>query len=112
MPDVPVLHFADAPDDERYEARTDEGELMAVITYRLSTRRIALLHTNVQPEFEGRGIASRFAAWAFEDARVRGLKVVPNCPYIRAWLPRHPEVHDLLARASDAGPAPAEDVSA
>ena len=112
MPEAPALNFTDAPDDERYEARTDDGELMAVITYRLSPRWIALLHTKVQPAFEGRGIASRFAAWAFEDARSRGLKVVPNCPYIRAWLPRHPEVHDVLARASDAGLPPARDDSA
>jgi predicted GNAT family acetyltransferase len=104
--DPPPLRFADAPDDERYEARAEDGELMAVITYRLGTRWIALLHTEVRPEFEGRGIASRFVAWAFEDARARGLKVVPNCPYVRTWLPRHPEVHDVLLRASDAQPEP------
>ena len=103
---MPALNFTDAPDEERYEARTDDGELMAVMTYRLSSRWIALLHTKVQPAFEGRGVASHFAAWAFEDARARRLKVVPSCPYILGWLPRHPEVHDVLARASDAGPAP------
>ena len=106
MADPAVLHFADAPSEERYEARAEDDELTAVITYRLGTRWIAFLHTEVRPEFEGRGIASRFVAWAFEDARARHLKVVPNCPYVRAWLPRHPEAHDVLLRASDAEPEP------
>ena len=105
-----ILDFSDAPDQERYEARLDDGGLAAVIDYRLDSRWIALLHTDVKPEFGGRGVASRFATWAFEDARARGLKVVPSCPYIRAWIPRHSEFHDLLARASDAVPlAAAED---
>lgn len=105
MNDTPPLHIKDAHDDERYEASLgDDDRLVAVMTYRLGQRWIALLHTEVRPEYEGRGIAGRMVTWVFDDARARGLKVIPRCPYINAWLPRHSEVHDVLLRP------PSEDI--
>jgi predicted GNAT family acetyltransferase len=102
MSDTPPLHVVDAPEEERYEATLgDEDQIVAVLTYRLGSSWIALLHTEVWPEYEGRGIAGRLVSWVFDDARARGLKVIPRCPYILAWLPRHPEVHDLLLRPLD-----------
>lgn len=95
------LTFADAPEAERFEARLEDGDLAAIMTYRLGTGWIALLHTEVEPELAGRGIAGRFATWVFDEVRRRDLKVVPSCPFIVAWLPRHPEVHDLLLRDAD-----------
>jgi predicted GNAT family acetyltransferase len=56
-------------------------------------------HTEVDPAFEGHGIGSALAAGALDDARRRGLVVVPSCPFIRAYITRHPEYADLL-RAS------------
>jgi predicted GNAT family acetyltransferase len=101
----PDLHVRDAPEHDRYEARLgDSPELAALLDYRLMDKHIALLHTEVESGFEGQGIGSRLARWVFEDARRRGLKVIPKCPFIVRWLERHPEQHDVLARPMDAPP--------
>lgn len=93
----PALRVVDAPDRRRYEGYLEGlAEPAAIVTYRRDGERVALLHTEVRPEHEGRGIASRIVTAVFEDARARGLRVIARCPYILAWLPRHPEVHDLL----------------
>ena len=95
----PVLELIDATDRERYEVLlAEDGTLVAVVTYRLSEQWIALLHTGVQPGFEGQGMGSRTASLVFDDARERGLKIIPKCPFILRWLERHPEQHDALLR--------------
>ena len=54
-------------------------------------------HTVIESAFEGQGLAGKLVAGAFDDIRARGLKVVPTCPYILGWLPKHPDYHDVLA---------------
>jgi uncharacterized protein len=59
---------------------------------------IVLVHTEVVPAVEGRGVASRLVSAALDDIRARGLRVVPICPFVRHYLGRHPEYGDLLVR--------------
>ena len=59
---------------------------------------IVLVHTEVAPAVEGRGVGSRLVSAALDDIRARGLRLVPICPFVRAYLGRHPEYADLLAR--------------
>ena len=92
------LTITDATAASRYEAHLD-GELAGVIDYISKRGRIALVHTEVTPAFEGRGIASRLARHALDDARRRGLIVIPLCPYVLAYLERHPEDRDLVRTA-------------
>ena len=86
---------ADARDRERYEAHLD-GELAGVLEYVLKRGRIALIHTEVLPRFEGRGIASAIVRFALDDARRRELRVIVRCPYVDGYLERHPEDEDLV----------------
>ena len=59
--------------------------------------RIVLVHTEVLPDAEGMGVGSRLARGALDDARARGLKVSVICPFITAYLRRHPgEYEDLV----------------
>jgi uncharacterized protein len=55
-----------------------------------------LVHTDVAPSAEGQGIGSRLVAGALDDIRSRGLRVVPVCPFVTAYLRRHPEQRDLV----------------
>ena len=57
-----------------------------------------LVHTEVPPQLEGRGIASLLVRAAFEYARANGMDVLPVCSYVRVWAQRHPEVQPLLAQ--------------
>jgi predicted GNAT family acetyltransferase len=85
----------DAEHGHRYEARID-GELAGFIDYRVHGRRIALIHTEVLPAHQGKGIGQRLASFALEDARRRDLRVVASCPYVRSYVERHPETQDIV----------------
>ena len=93
------LEITDAPDAQRFEARL-AGELVGILEYIVKRGRIALVHTEVLPEFEGRGIAGALARFALAEARRQGLPVVPSCPYVRAYLERHPEERDVVVGAA------------
>ena len=55
------------------------------------------MHTEVDEALEGRGLGSRLVATALEDARREGLEVVPLCPFVAAFIDRHPEYQDVVA---------------
>ena len=95
MAEAAELLVEDNQQERRYEARLG-SEVAGFIAYRLEAGRITLIHTEVYPEFEGRGIASRLAAGALDDIRRRGLAVVPVCNFVRGYLERHPEYADLV----------------
>jgi len=86
----------DNPDEQRYELIAD-GERVGERVYHLRDSRITLLHTEVSPSVEGQGLGGRLVAGALDDIRARGLRVVPVCPFVRAYLRRHPEAADLVA---------------
>lgn len=88
--------FIDAPDHHRYELRAG-GELVGFIDYRLHGETIRLIHTEVPPEHGGQGYAATLARAALDDARERGLSVRPDCPYVAAYVGKHPEYADLVA---------------
>jgi predicted GNAT family acetyltransferase len=78
----------------RYEVRV--GAEMAVLTYASSGDTITFLHTLVPEPLEGRGIASKLAHTALEDARAAHLQVVAQCPYVAAYVRRHPQYLAIL----------------
>lgn len=54
--------------------------------------------TFVPPEMRGRGIGTRLVLAALDDARERGYRVVPTCPFVTEVVDRHPEHEEVLAR--------------
>jgi predicted GNAT family acetyltransferase len=90
-----ALTITDAKEAERFEARVD-GELAGILDYMVRRTRIALVHTEVGPAFQGRGIAGALARFALDDARRRGLGVIPSCPYVRSFLEGHREYDDIV----------------
>jgi predicted GNAT family acetyltransferase len=86
----------DHPDAGRYEITAD-GERVGFVTYRLTPGEITFLHAEIDPTREGSGFGSRLVAGALDDARARGLKVRPVCPFVAAYIERHPDTQDLLA---------------
>lgn len=89
------LSVVDNAGEGRYEARVG-SDVVGFIVYRLDAGRITLVHTEVDPEFEGEGIGSRLVAGALDDIRGRGLAVVPMCPFVRGFIERHPEYSELV----------------
>jgi hypothetical protein len=89
------LQIVDNPAEGRYEARLGD-RLVGISEYELEDGVITFVHTEVDESVEGRGIGSRLAAGALDDVRSRGLRVVDECPFIKAWIRRHKEYADLL----------------
>jgi predicted GNAT family acetyltransferase len=88
---------ADNPAQERYEILV-EGHLAGFIKYQLGEGRITFWHTEIQPDYEGRGLASELAKVALDDVKQRGLELVPLCPFIAKYIRRHPDDYlDVVA---------------
>ena len=87
--------FVDSPDHHRYELR-DGDEVVGFLVYRLGDGVITLVHTEVRDEYAGQGHAATLARGALDDARSRGLRVVPSCPYVASYIEKHPDYADLV----------------
>ena len=83
-------------DERRYEARV--GEVLAgVAEYQQTHELIVFTHTEVDASFEGKGIGSALAKFALDEVRDAGeLKVMPLCPFIKAWIARHRDYIPLV----------------
>ena len=90
--DVTVV---DDPPNLRYVLRVGDEQAGELLYADRGTRR-TLIHTEIDPAFEGRGFGSRLAAAALDDARRRGLTVVPECPLLISYLRRHPDELDVV----------------
>lgn len=93
------LRFLDNPDRHRFELYAG-GELAAFSEYNLLKTGILFTHTEVLPAFEGRGIGSAIARHALDEVRRRSQLAIPVCPFIAAFLRKHPEYQDLVSPES------------
>jgi predicted GNAT family acetyltransferase len=65
-----------------------------------------LFHTGVSDEYSGKGLGSKLVRAVVDDIVAAGKRIVPVCPYVAAWLPKHPEYADHIAeRRSEHGAA-------
>ena len=90
------------PDRRRYEAFAGGTALAGFVDYREAREPVVLIHTEVDPSFEGRGVGSALARAALDDMRDRGLQALVVCPFINSWLRRHPDYLDVLFHAPPA----------
>ncbi|MDP8904518.1 MAG: N-acetyltransferase [Chloroflexota bacterium] len=90
------LRLADNPAERRYEAHLGE-RLAGYSEYVMAPGRLTFTHTVVDPDLEGRGIGSRLVRYELDDVRGRGLKVTARCPFVRAYIDRHPDYQDLVS---------------
>ena len=91
------VQVRDNREGHRYEAVLGD-HVVAWSDYRLVADRVVFLHTETDDALEGRGIGTRLVRGALDDARSRGLAISSKCPFVSAWLERHPEYADLETR--------------
>lgn len=84
----------DNTDLHRYELPVD-GQV-AVVTYNLSEPNLMITETLVPEALEGRGLASRLARHVIEDAKTRGLLILPVCPFFAGYFQKHPELAEVV----------------
>ncbi|MGX1788890.1 GNAT family N-acetyltransferase [Bosea sp. NPDC055332] len=89
------IEVVERPETARFELDFPGGQAFAI--YRSDGDRIVVIHTEVPPAFNGRGIGSQLAEGIFRIARASGRRVVPRCSFVAAWVGRHPDYRDVLA---------------
>lgn len=93
------ISVKDAPDRSRYELEVD-GEHGGYAEYRRRESSVVFLHTEVDERYEGHGVGSELVREALDDVRAAGLGVVPRCPFVAAWIERHPDYRELVVEPS------------
>lgn len=84
-------------DAARSRFELEAGGVTAFMNYQRSSNVISLDHTETPVAARGRGLASQLVKGVLDEVRSRGLKIVPRCPFVRAYVERHPEYRNLLA---------------
>lgn len=86
----------DNQERHRYEVHVG-GTLAGILAYTVRDEAVLMPHTVVEPQFEGRGLGGLMAERALDDARERGLKVIPQCWFVAAYIEKNPQYADLVA---------------
>ena len=86
----------DDPAEQRYELAVGGGDT-AYAAYDLAGDTITFTHTVVPPGRQGEGLGTVLIQGALDDARRRGLGVIPQCPFVAAYMNDRLETQDLLA---------------
>jgi len=79
----------------RYELILD-GDLAGRLFYRAKDRVVTLIHTEIDPRLEGHGLGEQLVEATLDHIRARGFHIIPLCPFVVAYLRRHPEDADLV----------------
>ena len=90
----PAVKVSDVP-EKQFEATLD-GALAGRANYTVAGDFIILTHTEIDPRFEERGVAAALVRGSLDDARRRGLSVIPLSPFYQGWIQRHPQYQDVL----------------
>jgi predicted GNAT family acetyltransferase len=61
----------------------------AIITYKEDHFTITLLHTEVPPELEGRGVATAIIEKTLNYIEKNHLRLIPLCPFVITYIKRH-----------------------
>ena len=86
----------DNPAASRFEMAS--GDALAFVRYeRTGDSRIALFHTEVPEALSGQGVGSKLVRSTLDAMRAEGMKVVPRCEFVAAYIGRHPEYRDMVA---------------
>lgn len=84
----------------RYVAERD-GEVLGYAGYERADGVTRFTHTVVHPENEGQGVGSTLVRSALDAERAAGRSIVPVCPFVVAYVERHPEYADLVSRPAE-----------
>lgn len=90
--------IAPVPDRQRYVISVG-GQPVGLSKYRDTDRVREFLHTEVDPAFQGHGLATQLIRWALDDTREAGFRIVASCPMVAAFVSKHRDFDDILDRA-------------
>lgn len=89
MPDV-----QHQPDKSRFAAEVEGGT--AELEYVMRGDRVAFVHTFVPAPARGQDVGTALVEAGLAWARDEGLGVIPQCPFVKAYVDDHPEAQELV----------------
>jgi uncharacterized protein len=93
---MPSVTIRDNPERERYVAEVG-GEVVGYTVYHIRHGGIYFfVHTEIDPDHGGKGIGQTLVRQALDDVRAKGGTIVPLCPYVAAFIGKHPDYDDLV----------------
>lgn len=93
-----ATHVVHNPTRSRYELTVD-GEDVGSTHYRVEGNTIRFSHTEVDTERREGGLGGQLVRGTLDQVRAEtDYRVVPECPFMRSWIQKHPEYQDLLER--------------
>lgn len=84
-----IYHLIDNELENKFEFHF--GDYVAKVEYKKKDDKIYLTHTEVPSELEGKGFASALAKAVLEEVSRLNITLVVVCPFIAAYIDRHPE---------------------
>jgi predicted GNAT family acetyltransferase len=73
------------------------GDEVAFLKYRRFKNQLDLVHTEVPTALRGRGVATRLVRAVLDKARAEGASIIPTCPFVKAFVEKHPEYRSLVS---------------
>ena len=80
--------------EHRFELAVDGHVAMSY--YKIADGVVTFTHTEVPPELGGKGVGSKLIKGALDQVRAAGPTVVAQCPFVKAYIEKHPEYQDML----------------
>lgn len=80
--------------EQQFEMKFENHQ--AVIEYETEGNIISLLHTGVDPELEGKGAGTAIVEKVLNHIREKDMQLIPLCPFVVAYIKRHPEWEDII----------------
>ena len=90
------------PDENRFEIWVDD-ELAGFVQHHGPGPVVSLVHTEIAERFGGQGLAGRLIRETLDTERERGSKILPVCPFVQAFIAKHPDYLDLVPANRRAG---------
>ncbi|CAN5385316.1 hypothetical protein BH11ARM2_BH11ARM2_03790 [soil metagenome] len=87
METITVVH---SPERDRYEI-LDGDHVFGYASAIEANGTVTFPHVEIDPAYEGKGFGSRLVREALGEAKGRGLRIAAHCPFVVAYLQRHPE---------------------
>lgn len=87
--------FLNNEERKRYELHV--GKRLAIAEYIINNEGVVYMtHTETPIELEGQGVASELIEKSLQDIQNQGKKVYPLCPFVLAFIRKHPEWKSLV----------------
>lgn len=92
------IEFEETPSKGRYyvPSRNAKQDVAELTFSKVGKDTIIADHTGVPDRLRGQGVGLALLNKLVADARAKGIKVVPQCPFVRAMYEKHPEWSDVM----------------